>query len=95
MDCAVEDCRKPAARGGLCWACVKAKQRTGTVSRRRHVRHATPREMVLEAARNLAEVDAMSERAWTNALSRFWMAVLRHRRRRNNVHKSPDTLNRG
>lgn len=80
-------CDRPAARGGLCWACVKQLQRHGTTARTRPWcgrRYDTPEEMLTEAVINLSEA---ADKA--TAHRRYMMASLRYRRRRNTVHRLP------
>lgn len=76
---------KPAARRGLCWACIKQLQRKGTTKRTR-TRHPTLRAAAQEAAIALAEAD--DDEAFEKAWARFRMATLRWRR--TNVHKSTE-----
>lgn len=79
---------KPAARRGLCWACVKCLKRNGsTVRKRPHcgTRYETPEDMLMEAVINLSEAEDKAA-----AHRRYLMASLRYRRRRNTVHKSPE-----
>lgn len=98
MTCVGDGCDKPAAPGGtMCWACYKHHERTGTTRRKRHVRHPNAKAMVLEAVNNLADVDPLEDSAWNKALARFWMAILRYRRRTgtNGVQKRSETHRRG
>ena len=100
MDCEC-GCGRPAAPGGrLSWACYKQKKRTGSTVRRHpeksQYRHETPRDMVMEAARALADADGVGP-MWDKAVGRLWMAMLRYRRKRtaNRVQKTTETLSRG
>lgn len=81
---------RPAARGGLCWACLKCMQRNGSTIRKKPVcgtRYESPEEMLTEAVINLSEAEDKA-----TAHRRFLVASLRYRRRRNvrgnTVHKS-------
>jgi hypothetical protein len=78
MNCSVEGCENEAAAGGLCWACRKCRSRKGTTRRKRLVRHASRREMVLEAALHLADVDPMDGDGWERAWHRLRMAMRRY-----------------
>ncbi len=81
MDCYVEGCHRQSARSGMCWACLKQRQRTGDVSRKRPPPHPTLRAMVHEATINLQETDELDTTAWDRAWARFRMATLRWRRK--------------
>lgn len=99
MTCECGCGRAAAPSRPLSWACYKQRKRTGSTKRprpSRGTRHTSPKEMVLEAVRNLAEADPMESRVWDRAQSRFWMAVRRYMKRKaNSVHKLPETVNRG
>ena len=85
---------KPAARRGLCWACLKCLQRNGsTVRKKKHcgTRYESPEDMLTEAVINLSEHPGDA-----NAYRRYMMASLRYRRRRttiNTVHKKSNNPN--
>lgn len=79
---------RPAKRGGLCWACVKCRQRNGSTVRKRKQcgnRYESPEEMLTEAVINLSEAENKAV-----AHRRYMMASLWYRRRRKTVHKSPE-----
>lgn len=79
---------KPAARGGLCWACVKCVSRNGSTVRKKPDcgrRYESPGDMLMEAVVALSEATDKAA-----AHRRFLMASLRYRRRRNTVHKSAE-----
>lgn len=97
MQCTVDGCEKPAARSGLCWACLKQRQRKGTVAREkrgRPERHPTPRDMVLEACHNLEDATEEDDASWERAWHRLRMAMRRYisrSKRKNHVHTPPET----
>jgi hypothetical protein len=93
-------CGRPAAPGGLLsWACYKQRKRTGSTTRTsktKTIRHTSPKEMLLEAVRNLAEADGIEGKEWDRAQSRFWMAVRRYMNRKaNSVQRATQTPRRG
>lgn len=93
MQCTTEGCESEAKAGGLCWACRRCRTRKGTVRRTRLVRHASRREMVLEAALHLADVDPMDGDGWERAWHRLRMAMRRYvtATARNNVPRDEQT----
>lgn len=87
---------KPVARGGLCWACLKQRQRTGSTARKqRRERHEKPLDALLEAVLALGDVEEgeVSPRDRNRLTTRLRMSYIRFwraRRKSNIVHKTPE-----
>lgn len=89
--CRTESCERLARKGGLCWACLKCRQRNGSTVRKspaHGVRHKNKRAMLLEAALDLAETDNIDR-----AIERIRQAL--KRRTPNTVPRSIKTKSRG
>lgn len=71
MRCNTAGCERAAKKAGMCWACLRARSRNGTVVRshpEKGVRHPTTKAMVQEAHEAYEDADPMDdtaqERAW-------------------------------
>lgn len=80
--CAVDGCLRPAARSDLCWTHLNRVRRGRPVTGDVRPRNQDFRDMVREAAYNLAEVDSLDDDSWTRAWARMRAAMRRF------VHKT-------